>query len=192
MFTQVVVFATPPLALVKATFLNRTPHVRLVCFEPHPPRHYSTGLFSGFSTTRHREGPFLPGRTVGSHLTIPGLGFGLYLHPVGARRQRAADAVSQAATDPIVMEPDLLGPVEVQAYVPFGELNPFVPHRRPYGGTGAGNFTGGAHAGYGEACRAITCGLTRAGAFRPRDPDDPDRGPTPRTSAVLPPSLEIG
>src|SRR4028118_2252718 len=146
MFTQVVVFATPPLALVKATFLNRTPHVRLVCFEPHPPRHYSTGLFSGFSTTRHREGPFLPGRAVGSSLTIPGLGFGFYLHPVGAGRQRAADVVAQAAAGSVVMEPDLFGPVKVQSYVPFGEVGPFVPHGRPYGGTRAGNSTGGSHA----------------------------------------------
>src|SRR5918997_2432089 len=135
MFTQVVVFATPPLALVKATFLNRTPRVSLACFEPYPPRCHGTGLFSGFSTTRHGEGPFLAGRTVGSHPTIPGLGFGLYLHPVGARRQRAADAVSQAATDPIVMEPALFGPVEVQAYVPLGEVGSCVSHRRVYGGT---------------------------------------------------------
>src|SRR5918997_2763693 len=159
MFTQVVVFATPPLALVKATFLNRTPRVSLACFEPYPPRCHGTGLFSGFSTTRHGEGPFLAGRTVGSHPTIPGLGFGLYLHPVGAGRQRAADAVSQAAAGSVVTEPDLLGPVEVQSNVPLGEVGPFNPHRRPYGGTGVGNFTSGSHAGYGEARRAIACSL---------------------------------
>jgi len=87
------------------------------------------------------------------------------------------------------MEPDLLGPVKVQSYVPLGEAGPLVPHPRPYDGTGAGNSPGGAHAGYGEACRAMACGLTGAGAFRPRDPDDPDRGPTPRTSALLSPPL---
>src|SRR4028118_2090884 len=186
MFTQVVVFATPPLALVKASFLNHAPHGRPIRLGPRPALRDRANSLSGLST-RHREGPFLSGRTVGSTPTIPGLGFGFYLHPVSAGGQRAADVVAQAAADPIVMEPDLLGPVKVQSDVPFGEVGPFVPHRRPYGGTVTGNSTRGVHAGYREASRAIACGLTGAGAFRPCDPDDPDRGPT-RTSAILPPS----
>src|SRR4028119_636108 len=156
MFTQVVVFATPPFALVKATFLTCTPHLHSACSGPRPAFRDRADLLSGLSTTRHREGPSLSGRTVGSSLTIPGLGFGFYLHPVGAGSQRAADAVAQAAADPVVMEPDLLGPVKVQPYVPLGEVGPFVPHRRPYGGARAGNSTGGAHTGYGEAPPALT------------------------------------
>src|SRR5918998_130871 len=154
MFTQVVVFATPPFALVKASFLNHAPHGRPICLGPRPALRHRANSLSGLST-RHREGPFLSGRTVGSTPTIPGLGFGFYLHPVGAGRQRAADLVAQAAAEPIVMEPDLLGPVKVQPYVPFREVGPFVSHRRPYGGTGAGNSTGGAHADYREASCAI-------------------------------------
>ncbi len=83
------------------------------------------------------------------------------------------------------MEPDLLGPVKVQSYVPFREVGPFVSHRRPYGGTGADNSTGGTHAGYGDTTRAIAFGLTGAETLCPRAPD---RGPTPRVPAVPPPS----
>src|SRR5215210_5506841 len=104
MFTQVVVFATPPFALVKATFLNRTPHVRLVCFGSHPASRNHTDLFSAFSTTRHREGPSLSGRTIESSLAIPGLGLGLYLYPMGAGRKRAADVVAQTTAGPVVVE----------------------------------------------------------------------------------------
>src|SRR4028119_699999 len=88
MFTQVVVFATPPFALVKATFFTCTPHLRSACSGPRPVFRDRADLLTRLST-RHREGPSLSGRTIGSSPTIPGLGFGFYLPPVGPRGEPA-------------------------------------------------------------------------------------------------------
>lgn len=171
MFTQVVVFATPPFALVSAIFLNRTPHLRLARFGSRLASHYHADLFSGFSTTRHCKGPSLTGPTTILSVFVRGPRLRFYPHLVGAGGERAADVIAQVTPSLIVVEPGLLRPVEVQSYVLFGQASTLISNRRPDGGTGAGDPPGGAHAGYRNAAGAIACGLTSAGTLRPGDPD---------------------
>src|SRR5215210_1001914 len=121
MFTQLVVFATPPFALVKATFLPCTPDEHLSCLGPPQAPNCHAGVFSGISTTRHRERPSPTGLSAEPSLAIRGLGLGLYPYLVGARRKSTADVIAQLTAALTVVEPGFLGSVQVQLYVALGQ-----------------------------------------------------------------------
>jgi hypothetical protein len=177
----------PPLVSVTATSLNSTPHVRLACFGSLQLPTYlcnHASMFSGFSTTHHREGPSLSGRSTELPLIVRGCGHSFYHYLVSAGRGSATDVIGQITAGLIVVKPALLGPVEVQPYVPFGQASPLIPHSRSNGESGAGDSSGRTQAGYRDATSAVASGLAGAGTFRPRDPD---RGPTRTPPAVPPP-----
>jgi hypothetical protein len=77
MFTQLVVFATPPFAFVKAIFLIRALRTRST-----RPGDCMVAASPNRSSTRHREDPFLSRRAIRSPLIVRGLRLGLYLHSV--------------------------------------------------------------------------------------------------------------
>jgi hypothetical protein len=83
----VVVFATPPFALVNAILLKLTPRMRLDGSGSRPTFRNRAALSSGTSTAHHRKRPALSGRAAGSHLVLSGLRLGFYLHPVGTGRE---------------------------------------------------------------------------------------------------------
>ena len=143
MFTQHVVLATPPFALVKATVFNRTLHVSLACFGSRLVSHLQDGLISGFSTTHHRERPSLSGRP----RSEIGLDDGFYLDRVSAGG-KAPRGARQAAARLLIIEPHRL-PVEVHVYVVSGQEDAVpVLYDGPDGGVRAIDDSGGASRGY--------------------------------------------
>src|SRR5918998_3445748 len=143
MFTQHVVFATPPFALINAIFLNRTLHVRLACFGSRLVSYLHEGTFCGFSTTHHRERPSLSG----CPRPVIGLDDGFYLDRVSAGGKTPGGTRQAAARLPIV-EPHWL-PVEVHVYVvPGQEYTVPVLYDGPDGGVRVIDDSGGCNRGY--------------------------------------------